>query len=89
MSEQGKATMRANVYEAIDREREYQDARWGGVPHDARESVGNFLIYMERYLQKAKDAYVDASHSTEALREIRKVAALAVACMEVHGAPRR
>jgi hypothetical protein len=82
-------TLRSEVYNTIDDERDYQDAKWGGPPHDQSETVGNFLIYLERYLVKAKDAYVDAGHSTQALHEIRKIAALAVCCMEVHWAPTR
>lgn len=80
---------REEALEAVEAEREYQDQRWGGSVHDANESVGNFLIYIERYLDKAKNAYVDANHSEPALHEVRKIAALAVACMEVHGAPKR
>ena len=79
---------REEVLEAVEGEREYQDERWG-AEHDKQESIGNFLIYIERYLSKAKDAYIDANHAEPALHEVRKIAALAVACMEVHGAPRR
>lgn len=79
---------REDVYESVSSEREYQVRKWG-VDHDENESVGNFLIYLERHLQLAKDAYIDSMYESQALEHVRKVAALAVACMEQHGAPRR
>lgn len=82
-------TTRQAVYAAIDGERAYQDAKWGGRNHDNVESIANFILYIERYLNQAKAALVDSTHDTAALDVIRKVAALAVVCMEVHGAPGR
>mgnify|MGYP003509088330 CR=1 FL=1 len=77
------------IYRVIDSERNYQDLKWGNPEHDKNESVGNFLIYIERYLNHAKNAYIDANHEIEALARVRQIAALAVACMEQHGAPHR
>lgn len=79
---------RDEAMDAIVGEREYQEKRWGS-DHDEHESVGNFLIYIERYLAKAKDAYVDVAATEAALHEVRKIGALALACMERHGAPKR
>lgn len=80
---------RDEVYAALDSERAYQDDKWGGRPHDDQEGIGNFLVYIRRYLRKAEDALTDASDNEQAMHAIRKVTALGVVAMEVHGAPRR
>lgn len=78
---------RKRVYKAIDSEREYQDLKWGGSIHDEEWNVGDWLIFMDVFLNKAKAEYT--SEEGYPLEEIRKVAALAVACMEYNGAPNR
>lgn len=78
---------RKRVYQAIDGEREYQDNRWG-PEHDEKESLGNFLLYIEKYLFRAK-ANFSCTNEISTLHEVRKIAALAVAAMERFGAPQR
>ena len=86
---------RAEVYQALDGERAYQDERWGPRTDQysaQNERVADFVLYMEDYLARAKDALVnqpDPQAQEAALHMIRKVTALGVACMEVNGAPRR
>lgn len=80
---------RRKVYEAIDSEREYQDEKWGNPRHDEQESMGNFLIYIERYLNRAKAGFYDHNATVDVLNDVRKIAALAVAAMEQFGAPKR
>lgn len=74
---------REQVYEMIDRERDYQDQKWGGKKHDQNQSIGDFILYMDVYLNKAKQSYsgpfVEGANS---LDELRKVIALGVACFE-------
>ena len=85
---------RKDVYELIDGEREYQEALWGETlsgnrPGDGERSIDEFSLYLVGY---ADDLLKSASHfssSHEKLSIIRKLAALAVACMEQHGAPQR
>lgn len=85
---------RTEVYEAIDGERNYQDTRWNPdtTQSGGLHSVTEFLVYMQDYTAEALH-YVsrngDPKASEFALHNVRKVAALAVACMEQHGAPRR
>jgi hypothetical protein len=81
---------RAEVYGLIDGERDYQNQRWGSE-HDAHESIGGFLVYMDEYLRRAKSAATDATTAADpdTMAGIRKIAALAVACMERFGAPAR
>jgi len=77
---------RLEVYEAIDGERDYQDKKWGSQFNDSEWSIGDWLIFMERYVEEAKGRI---GYDVEALDSVRKIAALAVACMEYNGAPKR
>ena len=81
--------VRDMVYKIINQEREYQDnlseERTDGHIH----SVGEELILLNVYLRKAMDAWADNPGDTYALDQIRKIAAIAVRCMENHGAPPR
>lgn len=84
-----KAT-RYQVVQAIGSERDYQNKRWAGHSHTSTE----YLVYIEHYLNIAKqkastlDFTEDVNHDAM-LSDVRKIAALAVACMEEHGAPQR
>jgi len=84
---------RSQVYELIDREREYQcdrhEVKTAVSPHrDEDHSVADWLIYMERHLEQAKLGIYDLNF-TKALSEIRKITALGVACMEHNETPSR
>lgn len=86
-----EVSTREEVYKAIDGERDYQ-GKWDrdNPGHkDADEAVAFWIICMEQYIQKAKVALTKELNTTQALHEIRKVAALGVACMEYNGAPQR
>lgn len=88
-----KAT-RAEVYAALDSERDYQDMRTvrdGSTtarPHSAEE----FLVYTQDYLNEALHvaSRVWGPEANAKIMEIvRKVSALCVANMEGNGAPQR
>lgn len=91
------STSRAEVYAAIDSERQYQNARWcktdaeiaaGHNPH----TVTEWLVYMQHYVKEGLRASTltnEPEASATALEFVRKAAALGVVCMEQHGAPRR
>ena len=81
---------RNSVYAMIDGEREYQESRWGalGMVADENHSVADWIIYMEQHLTNAKRQAYNLNPKL-ALCEIRKVAALAVACMEHNDTPTR
>ena len=83
------SAVRHSVYCLIDGERDYQDKLWGGAPHDASKSVGDFIIYMDRFLNKAKELYTTRDSNKPALEEIRKITALGVTCMEYNVTPKR
>lgn len=80
---------RTEIYQILDGEREYQDQLWGGHKHDNFHSVGDFMIYIDDYMRKAKDAYTNQHGKLAALDVLRKVVALGVACFEVHDVPER
>lgn len=87
---------RAEVYVAIDSEREYQDAQAGnaarhvGVEGRGTMHPAEFILYAEKCLNDAREAcYRGTSGAQDCLPFLRKVAGLAVACMELHGAPHR
>ena len=84
---------REKVYERIDKERDYQDLRWvvskdSDKTPDTEKPVAEWLNYIEFHLAKAKEK-VYMLENDAALAEVRKVAALAVRCLEIHGCPKR
>jgi hypothetical protein len=89
----GKKMEREHVYKRIDAERKYQDLRWSsdlriGDVSDEEKPVSEWLNYIEYHLSKAKDCNYHLEKNN-ALAELRKVAALAVRAMEIHGCPER
>jgi hypothetical protein len=86
-----KASM-AEVFTAIDGERKYQDELWGPTESHGQHSITEFLVFMRDYVEEALHTESRESMSSADLKSlhiVRKVAALGVACMEQHGAPRR
>lgn len=75
--------VRESLFQAIERERKYQDALWGTLEAHAHFVIEWIEILQER-LNKARDAYYLDSEPS-ALHEILTVAAVAVACLEQHG----
>ena len=72
---------RADVFKLLDEERQHQADKWGTVlerPHE----LGGWLTIIRVYLRRAEDAWASSHGDAEALAEVRKLAALAVACME-------
>ncbi len=80
---------RDQVYEAIDSERDYQDALGADRTDGFDHTVGEYLVMLDTYLRKAKDAWTMNAGNKAALEEIRKIAGISVRCMEDHGAPFR
>lgn len=84
---------RQEVYKKIDVERDYQDLRWSprreknNTP-DEQKPPAEWLNYIEFHLSKAKEK-VYMLEDEQALAEVRKIAALTVRCLELHGCPDR
>lgn len=84
---------RRDVYTLIDGERKYQEWRWkneireDGV-HDEDKAPAEWLNYIKFHLERAEITNYELSKS-DTMEEIRKIAALAVRAMEIHGCPKR
>jgi len=72
---------RKQVYQLIDSERDYQNSKPPRPKSDSETSVAEWLLYMDYHLSKAKGQTYWLLND-DALESIRKIAALAVACME-------
>ena len=88
---------REEVYEAISSERDYQN-KWDetreahpelGSYMDRDKPVETWILWMEEYLSEARTGATNSIDKSGSLENIRKVAALAVACMEYHGVSKR
>jgi len=72
------------VFAAIERERHYQDRKWGTIkrhPH----SVGEWIMIMNDELREASKAWCGYHGDEEALKEILQVISVGVACLQQHG----
>lgn len=80
---------RTDVYKLIDGEREYQEWRWeigireDGI-HDENKPPAEWLNYIKFHLEQAEITNYELSKA-DTMEEIRKIAALAVRAMEIHG----
>ncbi len=84
--------LRDDVYCLIDGERDYQDAMQvgpNGRTDGKQKSVGDYLTLLVAYTARACEAHVGRPGDQPALDMVRKIAGIAVQCMEVHGAPPR
>jgi hypothetical protein len=79
---------RKEVYRAIDGERRHQDIRWADFD-DKNNHPADWVIYIEKHLDSAKGAIYNSHDMDKFGAEMRKIAALAVACGEQHGMPDR
>ncbi len=90
-----RSAEREEAYAAVDGERDYQNQAWGYGEEAYPLTVGEFVLLLEEYAARARREWVanrEPVHNRAdagTLRIIRKVAALAVGCMEQHGAPHR
>ena len=83
---------REAVYREIDSERDYQDNLWPGrgVGEPNHLTVGEFVLLLEEYILKARAEWtVESKPEVNTLDIVRKVAGIAVNCMEQNGAPMR
>lgn len=84
--------VRERVYEALDGEREYQEKKWSGYRGDGdTPSMADTIACMESYMSKAKEEWVNGpGKSPHTSRDmLRKVVALGVRHLEIHGCPKR
>ena len=80
---------REAVYNLIDGERDYQDILPPNRTDGSDKTVGDYLVMLQSYTNKAIAAWTDNAGNDAALDQIRKIAGIAVHCMEDWGAPPR
>lgn len=88
------ATTRTEVYQAVNTERDFQDSF---VLPDRQyyqtHTLGEFILMLNQYAAQCQQKWTHHSDKVdgypESLHEVRKLAAIAVRCMEQHGAPLR
>lgn len=76
-------TDRQEVYSAINRERDYQEAKWSRPAHN--HTVTEYLVYIQHQLDLARTKVSTMEDDGDARAELRKIAALCVSAMEEHG----
>lgn len=80
---------RGLVYAVINDERQYQDSLDVFRTDGASRSVGDYVTMFQYYLAEANKAWTMNPGDRQTLDVIRKLTAIAVHCMEDHGAPER
>lgn len=80
---------RNEVYAVIDRERDYQNDLKSDRTDGSDKSVGEYLVMLDTYINLAKTGWTMQAGNKAALDCIRKIAAVAVRCMEEHGVVER
>lgn len=73
-------TDRRLIYEAIDRERDFQDRKWGHL-HTRRHQIPTWLFILRKELEEAEMGWLKDGDD-QALRELLQVIAVGVACLE-------
>lgn len=83
---------RIDAFEAINTERDYQDKIWQAAGNTGPNplTIGEFILLLSTYVDDAADQFrKESKPEMNALNTIRKIAGIAVNCMEQHGAPKR
>lgn len=75
------------VFDAISEERTYQTMVWD-KDKDEEQRIADWCLSIEKYNNLVKDAVVNQDVNAQ-LDNMRKIAALAVACMEHNGIVKR
>jgi len=78
-------TPRTEVFAAIEAELQHQYDRFKENPHE----IDSFATYIRRYSTMLDELATTATDPNEKLKVVRQIAAIAVRCMEQHGAPKR
>jgi hypothetical protein len=80
---------RTEVYKLIDGERDYQDHLPPSRTDYRNHVVGEYMIMIQSYFNRAVERWTNTNSDTEALENIRKIAAICVQCMEHFDTPAR
>ena len=82
---------RTEVYRVIDTERDHQESLPSNRSEDPKRTrmVAEYLTMLDYYVSHAQETWTMRSGNELVLDDMRKIAALAVRCMEEWGAPER
>jgi hypothetical protein len=76
---------RQDVFEVINRERDFQDSLW---PRDDHEAIGQYqwaaphMLLLEEYVEGLRTKWKNSREELDCVREIAKIAAIAVRALE-------
>ena len=84
-------TLSLAVIDAINSERDYQKRMWpstaGAGSEENFHTVGESLLLLEEYVAKARAQWTtEGKPELATMHIVRKIAGIAVRCMEQHGA---
>ena len=74
-------TDRRLIFEAIERERDFQDRKWGTGRNHA---IPSWLLILRKELDEAEIGWCKEGEQ-QSLRELLQVIAVGIACLEQHG----
>ena len=77
----GYGILPADVLTAVNDERVFQNRKWGSIDSHPHE-VGAWLTILRKHLADAEQEWSSKRGDAGALEEVRKIAAIAFACME-------
>jgi hypothetical protein len=76
---------RDKAYRAINGERDYQDTLGSDRTDGRQRSVGDYVTMLQHYQNKLVETWTVYPGDEQALDVMRKIAGIAVHCMEDHG----
>lgn len=71
---------REEVFEVINRERNYQDSLW--PPHEGHQHSEHCLVSLQAYLRKAEDNWIASAGELTTVQQLAKMAAIIVRALE-------
>lgn len=77
---------KAIVADAVEKERNFQDKKWGTI-YEHPHTILEWIIIMEEELREAKEAFFIRPADKLMLSEVIQVVAVGHACLEQHGCP--
>lgn len=80
---------RQRAFDAINSERVYQEQQEQLNGWQEKKKVGEWLVLLNHYVAEANAMWCKTAGDEPTLHVIRKIAGIAVHCMEENGAPLR
>ena len=85
----GRPATREAAYALIDGERDYQELRENLKGWQKNKTVGEWIVLLHHYTTLLDAVWSTSTGDMESLAIVRKIAGIAVHCIEEHGAPAR